>query len=85
MVAEVKKLRKQGVSWKKLIEFGLEYRFDALYLQDKITRLELINQLKSAIWQYAKRQITGFKKDERINWIKNQKEAEKLLSKYLNK
>lgn len=87
MIAEVKKLHNPpvggGVSWKKLIEFGLEYRFVALYLQGKITKQELANQLESAIWQYAKRQITWFKRDKRINWIKNQKTAENLIKKFL--
>jgi len=33
MVAEVKKLHKAGISWKRLEEFGLEYRWVARYLQ----------------------------------------------------
>lgn len=36
MVGEVKKLRKQGVSWKRLEGFGLEYKFIAWFLQDKM-------------------------------------------------
>lgn len=83
MVAEVKKLHQQGVPWKKLVEFGLEYRFVALYLQNKITKQEMTNQLSSAIWQYAKRQMTWFKRDTRINWVKNQKTAEKSIRKFL--
>lgn len=36
MIGEVKKLRAQGLSWKKLEDFGLEYRWLARYLQNKI-------------------------------------------------
>lgn len=83
MVTEVKKLHQQGVSWKKLIEFGLEYKFVALHLQGKITKKQMANQLEKSIWQYAKRQMTWFKRDNRIKWIANQKEGEKLIKIFL--
>lgn len=76
LIAEVKKLHSPptgGVSWKKLIDFGLEYKFVALYLRGKLTKQEMIEQLKTAIGQYAKRQMTWFKRDERIVWLKNKK------------
>ena len=69
MVKEIKKLRRQGVSWKKLDDFGLEYRFVAAYLQRKINPKEMREQLATAIWQYAKRQRTWFKRNEKINWF----------------
>ena len=66
MVAEVKKLHNPaaggGVSWKRLEALGLEYRFLALFLQNKLTKQEMLEQLESAIWHYAKRQRTWFKK-----------------------
>jgi tRNA dimethylallyltransferase len=85
MVAEVKKLKKSGLSWKKLESFGLEYRFIALHLQDLITYDEMVEQLKNAIHHFSKRQMTWFKRDSRIHWIKNQKQAEKLIQNYLKK
>lgn len=90
MIKEVKKLRADGVSWKKLIEFGLEYRYIALYLQDKMPKQEMTEQLNTAIRQYAKRQMTWFKRDQRIHWLsekntpaKNKKEAENLIKNFL--
>ena len=83
MVAEIKKLRKQGVSWKRLQEFGLEYRFVALYLQKHLTYDEMVTQLKSAIHKFAKRQMTWFKTDSRIKWVTTQKQAEKLVRTYV--
>lgn len=82
MVAEVKKLHRNGVSWKRLEEFGLEYRYLARYLQSKLTKQEMIDQLEKEINQYAKRQMTWFKRDKRIHWIKNYKKAEKLVREF---
>jgi len=83
MVAEVKRLRQQGVSWKRLEEFGLEYRAIAHYLQNKVTKQEMINKIQKESEQYAKRQMTWFKRDKRIKWIINYKEAEKLTKEFL--
>lgn len=62
MVEEVKRLHAKGVTYERLEQFGLEYKYIALYLQEKITYEEMINQLIIAIGQYAKRQRTWFKK-----------------------
>lgn len=62
MIAEVKKLHEEGVSWKRLEALGLEYRYIALYLQEKITKATMLTELESSIWHYAKRQRTWFKK-----------------------
>ncbi|MCE9628580.1 MAG: tRNA (adenosine(37)-N6)-dimethylallyltransferase MiaA [Candidatus Vogelbacteria bacterium] len=69
MIQEVKKLRAAGLSWKRLESFGLEYRFIAQYLQSKITKEEMKTLIEKESWQYAKRQMTWFKRDERIRWI----------------
>ncbi len=70
MVEEVKELRKQ-ISWKRLEEFGLEYRYIALYLQKKISYDQMRSQLLQAIIQFSKRQRRELKADPRINWIEN--------------
>jgi tRNA dimethylallyltransferase len=62
MIDEVRNLHKQGVSWKKLEDFGLEYKYIAQFLQGKITEEEMVETLKTKIWQYAKRQRTWFKR-----------------------
>lgn len=84
MIAEVKKMRKKSVSWKRLEEFGLEYRYIAYFLQDKISRQEMIKTLQKKIEQYAKRQLTWFKRDKRIYWIKNKQKAFKLIKNFLD-
>ena len=71
MVEEVQKLHSNGLSWDRLHDLGLEYRYIALLLQKRITKKELVEILEREIRHYAKRQMTWFKKDKRINWITN--------------
>ncbi|MBC7074275.1 tRNA (adenosine(37)-N6)-dimethylallyltransferase MiaA [Candidatus Parcubacteria bacterium] len=86
MIAEVKKLRESGVSFKRLKEFGLEYRWISYYLQGKVSKKEMIEKLEKEIFQFAKRQMRYFKKYmPQTIWIKNQKEAEKLVRNFLEK
>jgi len=85
LMAEVKKLKESGLSWKRLEEFGLEYRLVARFLQKKLNYQEMLKKLQKDIEHFAKRQMTWFKKEKRIQWIKNQKETEKLIEKFLKK
>ena len=82
MIAEVKKLRKAGLSWKRLEEFGLEYRWVARFLQKKWSYSEMLEKLQKEIEHFAKRQMTWFKRDKRICWLKNHQEAEKLAKNF---
>ncbi len=83
MISEVKKLKKSGLSWKRLEEFGLEYRYIAQYLQKKMNYQEMIDKIQKESEHYTKRQMTWFKRDKRIYWINNYKKAEKLVKKFL--
>ncbi len=69
MINEVKRLHKEGVSWKRLESFGLEYRQISMYLQGKISKNKMIENLKNDIWHFAKRQRTWFKRNEDIKWF----------------
>jgi len=53
------------------------------YFAGKITKEELKEKIKLHTLQFAKRQITWFKKDKRIKWIKNYQEGEKLIKEFL--
>jgi tRNA dimethylallyltransferase len=85
LILEVIKLRKMGVSFKRIEEFGMHYREIARYLQGKISEKEMIENSIKEIQNYAKNQIRWFKKDKRIVWIKNQKEGEGVIKKFLKK
>jgi tRNA dimethylallyltransferase len=82
---EVLKLRKIGLSWRRVEEFGIHYQTAAQYLQTKITDREMIENSLRELQNYAKRQMTWFKRDNRIHWVKNYKEAEKLVKNFLQK
>lgn len=70
MIKEIKDLHdNKKISWKRMENLGLEYRYVALFLQEKISRDEMIEQLNTQIWHYAKRQKTWFKRDKSIFWI----------------
>lgn len=83
MIKEVKKLRQQGVSWKRLEGFGLEYRWVARYLQGKISYDELISGLRQDIHHFAKRQLTWFKRNDEIKWVTNLQQAQQQVKKFL--
>lgn len=69
MIEEVQTLNAGGISWRRLLSFGLEYRYITLFLQNKISKEEMIEKLKTEIWHYAKRQRTWFKRNKAIKWI----------------
>jgi tRNA dimethylallyltransferase len=73
MIEEVERLVTEGISFEKLNFFGLEYRYIGLYLQKKLTYNDMFQKLRGAINQFAKRQMTWFRKMERegvsIYWL----------------
>ncbi len=84
MIEEVEALRKNGVSFKRLESFGLEYKYIALFLQKKLSLEEMKEQLETEIRHYAKRQLTFLRRLERsglaIHWISDRKETEGIFS-----
>ncbi|MGC9605605.1 MAG: tRNA (adenosine(37)-N6)-dimethylallyltransferase MiaA [Minisyncoccia bacterium] len=69
MIKEVEQLHENGLSYERMDELGLEYRYLAQYLEGKIAREPMIELLLTRIWQYARRQKTWFKRDARIRWF----------------
>lgn len=84
LIEEVDTLKKSGLNWKKIQSFGLSYFWVPLYLEGKISLDELYERVYLAEKDYAKRQMTWFKKDKRIIWLKNYKEIEKKAKEFLN-
>ncbi len=83
MVAEAAKLHRRGLSWKRMEALGLEYRYLARFLQGKISKTQMTQELYKEIVQYAKRQMTWFRKDQRIKWVKSTHEALALTRRFL--
>ncbi|CCZ09941.1 tRNA (adenosine(37)-N6)-dimethylallyltransferase MiaA [Culturomica massiliensis] len=73
MVEEVQQLLEQDIAPEDLIYYGLEYKYLTLYLTGQLTYEDMVEKLNIAIHQFAKRQMTWFRKMERqgfsIHWI----------------
>ncbi len=69
MLEEAKHLHEGGLSWERMEELGLEYRYMARHLQGQISYDEMLTELESEIRHYAKRQITWFKHNKNIHWM----------------
>jgi tRNA dimethylallyltransferase len=75
LIEEVQSLLNKGISHERLQFFGLEYKFVSCYLLQQLSKEELIAQLQTAIFQFAKRQMTWFRKMEKegvqIHWVQS--------------
>ena len=83
LIKEVKNLKKSGLSWERIEEFGLHYQAIAQYLKGKIVYDMMIKNSLRELSRFAKRQMAWFKRDKRIIWLKNYKEVEKLVKEFL--
>lgn len=73
MIDEVKTILNKGVDSANLIYYGLEYKWITQHVLGEISYTEMFNGLNTAIHQFAKRQMTWFRRMERngidIHWI----------------
>ncbi len=87
MIAEVEHLLTGGITPERLMKYGLEYKFITLYLTGKISRDDLFVELSIAIRQFAKRQMTWFRRMEKqglnIHWIDGRFPLEKKVAKII--
>ena len=71
LLKEIQKLKKIGITKKRLQEFGFEYN-EPTY-----------EKVVSESIKYAKRQLTWFKRDKEIKWFKADKLNLTMLFKHL--
>jgi tRNA dimethylallyltransferase len=87
MEHEIKELLQRGLTPGQLKFYGLEYRYLTQYITREITYDEMFRLLNIAISQFAKRQMTWFRKMERegfkIHWIDGNLNPEQLVEKSL--
>ncbi|MCU0341437.1 MAG: tRNA (adenosine(37)-N6)-dimethylallyltransferase MiaA [Spirosomaceae bacterium] len=73
MVEEVQQLLDSGLTPEQLVYYGLEYKFITQYLTSEMDYDTMTTRLNVAIHQFAKRQMTYFRKMERdgllIHWL----------------
>lgn len=76
LVDEVRSLLNEGITSEQLIYYGLEYKFLTQYIIGELSYNEMFIQLNIAIHQFAKRQMTWFRRMESkgidIHWIEGQ-------------
>lgn len=92
LLREIQKLIKNGISYKKLFDLGLEYRYVSQFIKTnpksvvrnpQFLRSPFYEKLLRNIIKYSRRQITWFKRNKDIKWIKNEKDANRLIKKFL--
>ncbi|MDY4543369.1 MAG: tRNA (adenosine(37)-N6)-dimethylallyltransferase MiaA [Candidatus Ventricola sp.] len=70
MIEEVQRLMDEGATTEFLLGLGLEYRFITQYLIGEIPdRQVMLDKLAIAIKQFAKRQMTWFRRNPEIVWL----------------
>lgn len=80
MMKEFENLHKNGLSYKKMEGFGLEYKYGARYFKGEINKEEFIEKLNKDTWHYAKRQRTWFKRNPGIYLdLRDKKAKQKIL------
>lgn len=88
MIEEVQGLLGKGVTTAQLKYYGLEYKYITLYLEGELTHNDMVNLLNTAIHQFAKRQMTWFRRMEKqgidIRWIDGMKSDEEKINDILN-
>ena len=89
MIEEVEELLKSGITAERLIRYGLEYKYITLYLTKQLNYKEMTNLLNIAIHQFAKRQMTWFRRMEKqgikIHWIDGNLSMEEKVKAVFNK
>ena len=83
LVSEVTKLLKQKYGWRLPSMSGIGYQQFKGYTEGSITLAKAVEQLKRDTRHFARRQLTWFRRDQRIHWCRAYKEAEQLAKSFL--
>ncbi len=85
MVEEVQRLIDEGISKERLLFYGLEYKYIAQYLTGELNYRQMVTLLNTAIHQFAKRQMTWFRRMEnkgiKIFWLEGEDSLQMNLDK----
>ncbi|GMU25248.1 MAG: tRNA dimethylallyltransferase [Candidatus Uhrbacteria bacterium] len=83
LIEEVRTLIKKGVSVDSPGMTAIGYRDFVRYLRGECSLDEIIENFKQKTRQYARRQWTWFKKDDRIRWVTDDAEAGRIVREWL--
>jgi tRNA dimethylallyltransferase len=82
-IEEVEVLHAKGIPWGAPAMTSLGYREIGSYLRGEYSKEQMIQKIQIYTWQYARRQMTWFRKESRIQWIMNDNQAVPLIKKWL--
>lgn len=85
LLAEIEALLKQKYSWELPSMSGIGYRQFKDYFEGKEKLEDAVKKLKQETKRFAKKQMTWFKRDKRINWLEKVEDAEKMIEDFLKK
>ena len=89
MINEVKSLMEEGLTPEDLKYYGLEYKWVTEYLEGQVDKSQMLEKLNISIRQFAKRQMTWFRRMEKqgypLNWIRADQPIERQLELILGK
>ncbi|OGB73443.1 tRNA (adenosine(37)-N6)-dimethylallyltransferase MiaA [candidate division Kazan bacterium RIFCSPHIGHO2_01_FULL_44_14] len=84
LVKETKKLIRARLDFSSNPLTAIYYRPVRDFIEGKTTQDQTITKLIQGDKNYAKRQLTWFKKDSQIHWVTTLNQAERLVRKFLN-
>lgn len=84
LIGEARRLGEK-YGWQREPMKSIGYREWPDYFSGKKTKDEVINQINASTRKFAKRQMTWFKRDKNIVWVKDLKEADKLVKDFLSR
>jgi tRNA dimethylallyltransferase len=83
LIDEVRQLLADGLTPEEVMFYGLEYKYVTLYITGGLSYEQMKSSLNIAIHQFAKRQMTWFRRMERngikINWLADELNMEEKL------
>ncbi len=82
-IDEIRRLREQGIPWDAPAMSSIGYRELGVYIRGEGTLEQAIVLAKRATKQYAKRQMTWFKRDKRIRWVETIEEAVRVVKQWM--
>jgi len=83
LVQEVKSLLDHGYDEKLPAMSGIGYRQIVQFLKNEISGQEAVRLIKRDTRRYAKRQMTWFKRDKNIRWVRSAEEAVREVEAFL--
>jgi tRNA dimethylallyltransferase len=88
MIEEVRTLLDSGLAPARLKMYGLEYKYLTMFVTGELEYDEMFRLLNTAIHQFAKRQMTWFRRMERngfvIHWLDGSLPADELVSQIIS-